>query len=82
MTTERDPGTRIVLSWLREDAHENHAIYDRITVAGPETVGVRLTQAATATASRWRCPKKGCSGAPDRCWARVSNLRHPDRRAG
>ena len=23
MTTERDPGTRIVLSWLREDAHEN-----------------------------------------------------------
>ena len=23
MTTERDPQTRIVLSWLREDAHEN-----------------------------------------------------------
>jgi hypothetical protein len=23
MTTERDPGTRIVLSWLREEAHEN-----------------------------------------------------------
>jgi hypothetical protein len=23
MTTERDPATRIVLSWLREDAHEN-----------------------------------------------------------
>jgi hypothetical protein len=23
MTTERDPGTRTVLSWLREDAHEN-----------------------------------------------------------
>jgi hypothetical protein len=23
MTTEHDPGTRIVLSWLREDAHEN-----------------------------------------------------------
>jgi hypothetical protein len=23
MTTERDPDTRIVLSWLREDAHEN-----------------------------------------------------------
>jgi hypothetical protein len=23
MTTERDPGARIVLSWLREDAHEN-----------------------------------------------------------
>jgi hypothetical protein len=23
MTTERDPGTRIVLSWLREDSHEN-----------------------------------------------------------
>lgn len=23
MTTERDPGTRIVLSWLREDAHED-----------------------------------------------------------
>jgi hypothetical protein len=23
MTTERDPGTRIVLSWLREDTHEN-----------------------------------------------------------
>ena len=28
MTTERDPSTRIVLSWLREDAHENaeHAL--------------------------------------------------------
>ena len=25
-----------------------HAIYDRITVAGPEIVGVRLTQAAYA----------------------------------
>ena len=23
MTIERDPRTRIVLSWLREDAHEN-----------------------------------------------------------
>jgi hypothetical protein len=23
MTTERDPGTRLVLSWLREEAHEN-----------------------------------------------------------
>ena len=23
MTTERDPRTRTVLSWLREDAHEN-----------------------------------------------------------
>ena len=23
MTTERDPGTRIVLSWLREETHEN-----------------------------------------------------------
>jgi hypothetical protein len=23
MTTDRDPSTRIVLSWLREDGHEN-----------------------------------------------------------
>ena len=26
--------------------------------------------------------RKGCNGAPDRCWARVSNLRDPDRGSG
>jgi hypothetical protein len=35
-----------------------HAIYERITVAGPEIVGVRLTQAAYAHGLRWRCPKR------------------------
>jgi hypothetical protein len=42
----------------KEKADVLHAIYDRITVAGPEIVGVRLTQAATRTAWRWRCPKR------------------------
>jgi hypothetical protein len=32
----------------REKADVLHAIYERITVAGPEIVGVRLTQAAYA----------------------------------
>jgi hypothetical protein len=54
------PGQRAV-EWLRalgeslqatdaskEKADLMHAIYDRITVAGPEIVGVRLTQAACA----------------------------------
>jgi len=35
-----------VQTYPREKADLLHAIYDRITVAGPEIVGVRLTQAA------------------------------------
>lgn len=35
-----------------------HAIYERITVVGPEIVGVRLTAAPTRTDWRWRCPKR------------------------
>jgi hypothetical protein len=34
-----------------------HAIYDRITVTGPEIVGVRLMQAACAHGLALRCPK-------------------------
>jgi len=59
-TAQGLPGQRAV-EWLRalseslkaadvpkEKADLMHAIYDRITVAGPEIVGVRLTQAAYA----------------------------------
>ena len=35
-----------------------HAIYDRITVAGPEIVGVRLTQAAYAHGLALALPEK------------------------
>ena len=41
-----------------------HAIYDRITVAGPVIVGVRLTQAVTRTDWRWRYPKKVAVARP------------------
>jgi hypothetical protein len=42
----------------KEKADVLHAIYDRITVAGPEIVGVRLTRRPTRTDWRWRCPKR------------------------
>ena len=65
-----------------------HAIYERITVAGPEIVGVRLTAAAYAHGLALALPEKVAmarppvdshrnttgGGAPDRCWARVNNL--------
>ncbi|MBI3749334.1 MAG: hypothetical protein HY262_10900 [Chloroflexi bacterium] len=35
-----------------------HAIYERITVAGPEIVGVRLTQAAYAHGFALALPEK------------------------
>ena len=64
------PGERAV-EWLRalgeslqgpekskEKADLMHAIYDRITVAGPEIVGVRLTQAAYAHGLALAMPEK------------------------
>jgi hypothetical protein len=64
------PGKRAV-EWLRalgesfqaadvakEQAHLMHAIYERITVAGPEIVGVRLTQAAYAHGLALALPEK------------------------
>ena len=41
-----------------EKADLLHAIYDRITVAGPEIVGVRLTQAAYAHGLALALPEK------------------------
>ncbi len=41
-----------------EKADLAHAIYDRITVAGPEIVGVRLTQAAYAHGLALALPEK------------------------
>jgi hypothetical protein len=65
------PGHRAV-EWLRaigeaiqnadvakEKADLMHAIYERITVAGPEIVGVRLTQAAYAHGLALALPEKG-----------------------
>ena len=64
------PGHRAV-EWLRalsesvrladvpkEKADLMHAIYERITVAGPEIVGVRLTQAAYAHGLALALPEK------------------------
>jgi len=42
----------------KEKADVMHAIYDRITVAGPEIVGVRLTQAAYAHGLALALPEK------------------------
>ena len=42
----------------KEKADVMHAIYDRITVAGPEIVGVRLTQAAYAHGFALALPEK------------------------
>ena len=42
----------------KEKADLVHAIYDRITVAGPEIVGVRLTQAAYAHGLALALPEK------------------------
>ena len=42
----------------KEKAGVMHAIYDRITVAGPEMVGVRLTQAAYAHGLALALPEK------------------------
>ena len=42
----------------KEKADVLHAIYDRITVAGPEIVGVRLTQAAYAHGLAMALPEK------------------------
>ena len=42
----------------KEKADLMHAIYDRITVAGPEIVGVRLTQAAYAHGLALALPEK------------------------
>ena len=42
-----------------------HAIYERITVAGPEIVGVRLTQLRPAHGLALALPE-AVTGAPDR----------------
>jgi hypothetical protein len=70
------PGKRAV-EWLRaigesfqaadipkEKADLMHAIYERITVAGPEIVGVRLTQAAYAHGSALALPEKAEMARP------------------
>jgi len=41
-----------------------HAIYERITVAGPKIVGVRLTQAAYAHGFALALPEKGAVVRP------------------
>ena len=83
------PGHRAV-EWLRalgesfqvadapkEKEELMHAIYERITVAGPEIVGVRLTQAAHAHGLALALPEKGRNGAPDRIRTCDLRLRRP-----
>ena len=49
-------------TWQKADLVEEksdviHAVYERIVIEGPRFVGLRLTPAAYATGSLWRCPK-------------------------
>jgi hypothetical protein len=55
-----------------------HAIHDRITVAGPEVVGVPLTVAAYAHASARALPEVAAM-AHDRCRVRMNSLQRADR---
>jgi hypothetical protein len=64
----------------KERADVMHAIYDRITVAGPAIVGVRLTQAAYAHGLALALPEKVELARPDRCWTRANSL--PDAHRG
>ena len=48
----------------KEKADLMHAIYERITVAGPEIVGVRLTQAAYAHGLPLALPEKVAMARP------------------
>jgi hypothetical protein len=50
----------------KENADLMHAIYERITVAGPEIVSVRLTAAAHGHGLALGAAGRGCDGAPDR----------------
>ena len=50
----------------KERAELMHAIYDRVTVAGPEIVGVRLTQAAYAHGLALALPEKVVMARPTR----------------
>ena len=45
-------------AWSKAKAEVLHAIYERITVAGPEIVGVRLTAAAYAHGLALALPEK------------------------
>ena len=66
----------------KEKADLLHAIYDRIVVAGSEHRGCQADPVGLRPRIRARATRKGCSGAPDRCWARVCNLRDSDRGSG
>ena len=48
----------------KEKADLMHAIYERITVAGPEIVGVRLTPAAYAHGLALALPEKAAMARP------------------
>jgi hypothetical protein len=49
----------------KENAHLIHAIYERITVAGPEIVGVRLTAAAYTHGLALALPEKVAMARPE-----------------
>jgi hypothetical protein len=85
------PGHRAV-EWLRalsesfqtadvpkEKADLMHAIYERITVAGPLIVGVRLTQAAYAHGLALALPEKVEMARPTGVGQRVNSLSDADR---
>ncbi len=66
----------------KEKADVLHAIYDRVTVAGPEIVGVRLTQAAYAHGLALALPEKVEMARPTGFnRADATNIRIPIERA-
>jgi len=83
------PGQRAV-EWLRalgesfqtadvpkEKADLMHAIYDRIAVAGPEIVGVRLTAAAYARGLALALPEKAAMARPTGFGYAITTCRIP-----
>jgi malate/lactate dehydrogenase len=83
------PGHRAV-EWLRalsesiqiadvpkEKADLMHAIYERITVAGPEIVGVRLTAAAYAHGLALALPEKVVMARPTGVGRAITTYRVP-----
>ena len=61
----------------QEKADVMHAIYDRITVAGPEIVGVRLTAAAYAHGLALALPEKAAMARPTGFGYAITTCRIP-----
>ena len=63
----------------RAGALRRHAIYERITVAGPEIVGVRLTASAYAHGLALALPEKVVLARPTGVGRAIATYDDPDR---